>query len=130
MLFIQLFTFQFHTLAYVAKINFKLIDFLLSCYSDEVPNEDSAIVTGECDSPSGTSNSLDHNGNEQITVSHTLPKTEDLLNATCIYNVAQLAVAEAAVEAVQMVHLDNRAVTCNGQISEENIAIKKEVLLQ
>ena len=95
-----------------------------------MPNEDSGIVTGECDSPSGTSNSLDHNGNEQITVSHTLPKTEDLLNATCIYNVAQLAVAEAAVEAVQMVHLDNRAVTCNGQISEENIAIKKEVLLQ
>lgn len=105
---------------------------MVSYYSDEVPNEESGIVTGECDSPTRTNNSLDHNGNEQISITHPLTKAEDLLTATCLYNAAQLAAAEAAVEAVQMVQIDNSAVTCNEQISDDNMAVsvKREVLLQ
>ena len=102
--------------------------FLISCYSDEGVTDDGLLPT-DCESPHGTNNSLDNNGNEQLSVAHTLTKTEDLLNTTCIYSAAQLAAAEAVVDAVQMVQLDGRnAVTCNGQ-SEDNMAIKKEVLL-
>lgn len=101
-----------------------------STKSDEGVNDD-GLLPADCDSPHGTSNSLDNNGNEQLGVPHTLAKTEDLLNVTCIYSAAQLAAAEAVVDAVQMVQLDGRSsVTCNGQISEDNMAVKKEVLLQ